>query len=361
MGFEPNRPYNDLPLLPPKAELESHEVLKKAIAAHKALAELKGMLNTIPNPAMLINTIVFQEAKSSSLIENVVTTNDKLYQSAAVPGNPTDPHTKEVLNYRQAIWEGHRQLLQRQVLSTNLFIQIVQTIKGTSAGIRKIPGTAIVSSSGQIIYTPPEGERVIREKLGNLEEFIHDEANGMDVLVKMAVIHYQFEAIHPFADGNGRTGRIINILYLVLQNLIPLPVLYLSKFIIENKENYYRLLRNVTEKEDWQPWIFYMLEGMEQTAGYTVKLVEGIRSLLEKTAEKIKKDLPKIYSRELVNVLFDQPYCRIQNIVEAGLASRNTASKYMKAFEDIGILELHKVWKENLYLNKKLWSLLKRS
>lgn len=361
MVCDPKIPYNDLPLLPPEVEVESKQILKKAISANAALAELKGILNTIPNPAILINAIVLQEAKSSSLIENVVTTNDKLYQSAASTGMEIDPNTKEVLNYREAIWKGYKKLKENSILSTNTFIQIVDTIKGNTSGIRKIPGTAISTNTGRIIYTPPEGESVIREKLKNLEDFIHNGKKGMDPLIKMAIIHYQFEAIHPFHDGNGRTGRIINILYLVYKELIPIPVLYLSKYIIENKGSYYEKLREVTEENKWPDWIMFMLDGIEETADFTVRLVEGIRDLLNETVKDVKEKLPKIYSRELVEILFEQPYCRIQNLVEAGIGSRNTASKYLKALCEIGVLESHRVWKENLYLNVKLWELLKKS
>lgn len=361
MKFDRSKPFNQLPLIPPKTELENRAILKKAISANTALAELKGILNTIPNPVILINAIVLQEAKSSSLIENVITTNDKLYQSAAVTSKPTDPNTNEVLNYREAIWQGYQHLQKRAVITTNTFIQIVNTIKGNTAGIRTAPGTTISTTSGKVIYTPPEGEQIIRDKLKNLEDFIHADQNGLDPLIKMSLIHYQFEAIHPFYDGNGRTGRIINILYLVYKTLLPMPVLYLSKYIIEHKDTYYRLLRNVTEKNDWQPWILYILDGTEQTAKFTVGLVENIRILLKDTVESVKAELPKIYSRELIDIMFEQPYCRVQNLVDAGIASRNTASKYLRALTDIGVLELHRVWKENLYLNVKLWKLLKQS
>ena len=361
MMFNSERPFIDLPLLPPAVELENLAILKQAISANTALAELKGILNTIPNPAILINAIVLQEAKSSSLIENVVTTNDKLYQSAAVTAKPVDPNTKEVLNYREAVWQGYDKLQGRTVLTTNTFIQIVNTIKGNTAGIRTTSGTTIATSSGKIIYTPPEGEDIIRRKLKNLEDFIHSDDDGLDPLIKMGLIHYQFEAIHPFYDGNGRTGRIINILYLVYKNMLPIPVLYLSKYIIEHKEAYYKLLKDVTVKNNWQPWIQYMLKGIEQTSQYTVEMVKSIRNLLDETVEDVKAKLPKIYSRELVDMLFEQPYCRGKNLVDAGIASRNTASKYLKALTDIGVLKLQRVWKENLYLNVKLWELLKKS
>ncbi|MBN1829624.1 MAG: Fic family protein [Deltaproteobacteria bacterium] len=361
MALDPQKPYNDLPPLPPDIELESPQVLKKAIAANAAVAELKGILNTIPNPAILINAIVLQEAKSSSLIENVVTTNDKLYQSAAAISSEIDPSTKEVLNYREAIWQGYRQLQQRSLLTSNAFIRIVNTIKGNTAGIRTTPGTTIATTSGKILYTPPEGETVLRDKLKNLQEFIHDEDDALDPLVKMALVHYQFEAIHPFYDGNGRTGRIINILYLVYKNLLPMPVLYLSKYIIEHKDEYYQLLRAVTESNEWKPWILFLLDGIEETAKFTVELVDNIRMLLSRTAETVKEKLPKIYSRELVEILFEEPYCRGQNLVQTGIASRNTASKYLRSMADIGILEQQRVGKENLYLNIQLWELLKSS
>lgn len=361
MGLDPQKPYNDLPLLPPDVELEPPQILKKAIAANTAVAELKGILNSIPNPAILINAIVLQEAKSSSLIENVVTTNDKLYQSAATSSSDIDPSTKEVLNYREAIWQGYRQLQQRSLLTSNTFVQIVNTIKGNTAGIRTTPGTTIATTSGKILYTPPEGESVLRDKLKNLQEFIHNEDDGLDPLVKMALIHYQFEAIHPFYDGNGRTGRILNILYLVYKNLLPMPVLYLSKYIIEHKDRYYRLLRAVTENDDWQPWILFLLEGTEQTAKFTVELVDNIRTLLGGTVETVKEKLPKIYSRELVEILFEEPYCRGQNLVQSGIASRNTASKYLRSLTEIGVLQQQRVGKENLYLNVRLWELLKSS
>jgi len=361
MTYNRTRPYNELPLLPPQVEIESKLVLKNSVSASAALAELKGILNTIPNPAILINAIVLQEAKSSSLIEHVVTTNDKLYQSAAIHDSRIDPQTKEVLNYREAIWEGYQQIKEKAILNTNLFIQIVNIIKGNTVGIRRTPGTTISTTDGRIIYTPPDNEQVIRDKLKNIEDLIHDDSDDLEPFTKMALIHYQFEAIHPFSDGNGRTGRIINILYLVLKDLLPVPVLYLSKYIIEHKDDYYRFLREVTEKKDWKSWILYMLKGIEWTANYTVRLVEDIRVLLEETVKTVRTELPKIYSRELVDLLFEQPYCRIQNLVDSGIASRNTASKYLRELESIGVLRSQKVWKENLYLNIRLWELLMRS
>jgi Fic family protein len=355
--FNSQKPYNDLPLLPPKVELENKTILKKAIFAHAALAELKGILNTIPNPAILINAL--QEAKASSEIENVITTNDALFRAFSARTTQIDPATKEVLRYRQALWEGFNELKKRPLLTTNLFVKVVQTIKESRLNIRKTPGTTISNAAtGKVIFTPPEGESFIRDKLKNLESFIHED-NATDPLIKLAIIHYQFEAIHPFTDGNGRTGRIINILYLVLKDLLDLPVLYLSQYIINKKNDYYRLLRGVTERARWEPWILYMLDAVEQTALFTRNRITGIRDLMEETLLLSKKKLPqRVYSKELIELLFHQPYTKGQFLVDAGIAERKTAAEYLKELEKIGVLKLHRVGKENLYLNVKLFQLL---
>lgn len=252
MTFNPREPYNDLPLLPPNADVETKAVLRKAISAGRALAELKGMGETIPNQALLIDSLILQEAKASSEIENIVTTSDALFRAFAAKTGKIDPATKEVLSYREALWEGFNLLKNSELLTTTLFVKIVQTIKKNSAGIRKTPGTKVANATtGETIYTPPEREAIIRDKLKNLEDYIHD-AHHIDPLIKLALIHYQFEAIHPFSDGNGRTGRIINILYLVFKGLLDLPVLYLSKYIIDHRADYYRLLRGVTYSGEWE-------------------------------------------------------------------------------------------------------------
>lgn len=246
-----------MPPLPPKAEVETKAILKKAISAGRALAELKGLGETIPNQSILVNSIILQEAKASSEIENIITTHDALFRAFSAKTSQVDPATKEVLRYREALWEGYSSLKDQPLLTTNLFISIVQTIRANNAGIRNTPGTKIVNAAtGEVVFTPPEGEDIIRNKLKNLEDYIHAE-DTLDPLIKLALIHYQFEAIHPFTDGNGRTGRIINILYLAWKRLLELPVLYLSKYIIEQKSDYYRLLRGVTEREEWEPWILY--------------------------------------------------------------------------------------------------------
>lgn len=358
MAFNPGKPYNDLPKLPPKADLETPAVLKKAIRANRELAELKGKAGIIPNQGILINSLILKEAKASSEIENVVTTNDRLYEAFSAGDKNYDPQTKEVLRYRQALWAGFNQLKERP-LSTNLFIDIVQTIKRNESGIRNTPGTVIANpNTNKIIYWPPEGEELIRDLLGNLETFIHSD-DDLDPLIKMAVIHYQFEAIHPFDDGNGRTGRILNILYLVLEKLLTLPVLYMSGYIINRKADYYKLLRKVTEEEDWESWILFMLEAIENTARETTSKIEAINNLLEETIEKAKAKLPdRVYSKELIEVLFEQPYCKIKFLVDKGIAQRQTAGDYLNELENIGILESKKSGREKLYLNTALYELL---
>lgn len=359
MGFDSLKPYNDLPPLPPKADIETKAILKKAITAGRALAELKGLGDTIPNQSILINSVILQEAKASSEIENVITTNDALFRAFSAKTTQVDPATKEVLRYRQALWEGFNALKKRPLLTTNLFVKVVQTIKESRISIRKTPGTTISNAAtGKVIYTPPEGESLIRDKLKNLESFIHED-NVADPLIKLAIIHYQFEAIHPFTDGNGRTGRIINILYLVLKDLLDLPVLYLSKYIIEKKSEYYRLLRGVTEHAKWEPWILYMLDAVEQTALFTRDRITKIRDLMEETLQLAKKKLPsRVYSKELVELLFHQPYTKGQFLVDAGIAKRQTAAEYLKELEKIGVLQPQKIGREMLYLNVELYKLL---
>jgi Fic family protein len=359
MKFDPLKPYNDLPLLPPRPDLETTAVLKKAITAGRALAELKGVGETIPNQAILINSLVLQEAKASSEIENVITTNDALFRAFAAKTSRIDPATKEVLHYREALWEGFNLLKEKGLLTTNLFVGVFQTIRQNQSGIRNTPGTKVANAAtGEIVYTPPEGEKIIRDKLANLERYIH-ETNAVDPLIKLAVIHYQFEAIHPFSDGNGRTGRILCILYLLFKRLLDLPVLYLSKYIIERKTEYYRLLQRVTEANDWESWVLYMLDAVEETALFTRQRVIQIRDLLEDTLKLAKERLPpRVYSKELIEVLFHQPYTKGEYLVQAGIAKRKTAAEYLGELEKIGILQKKKIGKENLYLNVRLYELL---
>jgi len=360
MKIDKSKPFNQLPPLPPEKEIESKIILKKAASSHRYLAELKGIANTIPNQTILINSLILQEARSSSEIENVVTTNDKLFEAFSSSARSIDPQTKEVLRYRQALWTGYKRLIKRQVFSTNLFVDIFRIIKQTDEKIRTNPGTRITDGRGTIVYTPPEGERVIKDKLGKLEKFIHNKRDKIDPLVKLSLIHYQFEAIHPFTDGNGRTGRIMNVLYLVYKKLLDLPILYLSQYIIRHKAEYYRLLRDVTFKEEWEPWIIYFLEAIEKTSINTKEKIAQIRNQFNKTLEDARKRLPSnVYSKELIELLFEQPYCKIQFVVDKGIAKRETAAEYLKELEKIGILKKKKVGKENLFLNKKLYEILK--
>lgn len=359
MAFDPKKPYNDLPELPPAYDIETKPVLKKAITAGRALAELKGLGETIPNQGVLINSIILQEARTSSEIENIVTTNDALFRALAVASQSSvDLATKEVLRYREALWTGFEDLARRPLLTTNVFVHIVNSITQNQSDVRNLPGAVLSNpTTGEIIYTPPEGEDLIRRKLRNLEEYLHS-PDGPDPLVKMAVIHYQFEAIHPFSDGNGRTGRILNILYLVQQGLLELPVLYLSRHILDNKSEYYRRLRLVTENHEWEPWVLYVLESVEETAILTRRRILDIRRLMSETMDVVKEDLPKIYSKELVEVLFQHPYAKVQFLIDRGIAKRQTASTYLRELERIGVLQSLKVGTERIFLNVKLYELL---
>ena len=361
MAFDPEKPYNQLPPLPPKVDVETKAILKKAIDARSALAELKGLGLTIPNQSILLDSLILQEAKASSEIENIITTSDALFQAFSAKTGNIDPATKEVLRYREALWKGYNTLKKRPVLSTSLFVELVKTIKQYSEGIRKLPGTTIKNATtGKILYTPPESESIIRDKLKNLEDFIHAD-DEIDPLVKLALIHYQFAAIHPFLDGNGRTGRIINILFLVQSGLLDLPVLYLSKYIIEHKNDYYRHLRGVTEKNLWETWILFLLRAVEQTAVFTRERIIAIRDLMAQTTENARKELPaRVYSRELMEIIFHQPYAKGQFLVDAGIAQRKTAAEYLRALEKTGIMKSMKIGKEVLYLNVELYDLLSR-
>ena len=370
MTFRRDAPYNDLPpLAPAGVELETRAVLKQAIAANRALAELKGAgdllrvfalgENLVPNPSVLVRVIGLQEAKWSSEIENIVTTNDELYRAFSEEnGNGTDPQTKEVLSYNDALWHGFNRLQEGVPLATRLFVEIARVVKGADLDIRATPGTQIQNSAtGAVIYTPPEGERVIRDKLANLERFLHA-GDSLDPLVKMAVLHYQFEAIHPFTDGNGRTGRILNILYLVQAGLLDLPVLYLSGFIIEHKADYYAGLRAVTETGKWEPWVLFLLRAVEETAARTHARLRAIRALMEETAARVRADLPKVYSKDLVELLFAQPYTKIRTLEYAGLGHRQTVSKYLNELARIGVLTAVPRGREIYFVNAALLRLL---
>ena len=355
--WSPDRPYNELPRLPPAVELESRAVLKQCVLSRAALAGLKQAAALIPNQTMLINTIPMLEAKDSSEIENIVTTADKLFQFAQGHDDAADAATKEALRYRTALYAGFESLARRP-LSTATAVEICRTIKAAEMDVRRVPGTQLANAaSGQVIYTPPLGEANLRDLLANWERFLHEQVD-LDPLVRMAVAHYQFEAIHPFTDGNGRTGRVLNILHLIQEELLALPILYLSRFIIANKADYYRLLLEVTSEGAWEPWVLFMLKAVEETARWTTDKILAIRALSDAAAAYVRERLPKIYSRELVDAIFEQPYCRIANLVDKGVAQRQAASRYLQDLVSIGVLREAKVGKEKLFIHPRLLQLL---
>lgn len=358
MIYHPEKPYNQLPLLPPKQKVESAVVLKKTITASRALSELKGAITNLPNPTLFIDTVNLQEAQASSAIENIITTQDELFKASVSDKKIENFATKEVLHYKDALWYGLKQLEKKPVLTTNLFIAIMQIIKENQSGIRNVPGTQLKNpATNKVIYTPPEGEKVIREKLKNLETFINTD-DDIDPLVKMAIIHYQFEAIHPFFDGNGRTGRILLLLYLKLTGLMEFPALYLSKYIIEHKNDYYKNLRSVTEKGEWENWILYMLDMIELTANRGRNQILLIEKMMREMGTQIQKKLPGIYSKELVEVLFRLPYTKRSFLEQAGLGNLKTSGSYLSELENAGFLRSEQVGKEKLYLNYKLLDVL---
>lgn len=356
MPFDPARPFDDLPALPPTADIESRALLKACIEARAALAELKSIGAAIPNQAVLINTIPLLEAQASSEIENIVTTSDALFRFAQ-DEQAADPATKEALSYRAALREGFDSLAERP-LGTGTAVRVCSRLKNRDMDVRRVPGTALKNAAtGEVVYTPPQGEALLRDKLANWERFIHD-ATDIDPLIRMAVAHYQFEAIHPFLDGNGRTGRVLNLLLLVEQGLLDQPVLYLSRHILRHRIDYYRRLLAVTRDGAWQDWIAFMLDAVAQTARWTGDKIRAIQALHAQATDFVRTHAPKIYSRELVDALFVQPYCRIQNLVDGGIAKRQTASVYLKQLADLGMLVEVKVGREKLFLHPNFVRLL---
>lgn len=354
-------PFNDLPFLPPAKEfIESVIILKQLVKSSVALAELKGIIHILPNPEILLNAVILKEARASSEIENVITTQDKLYQALSAKGHQIDSSTKEVLRYREAMLFGFRTIQKKNILTIKTIVEIQQILEENNAGIRKLPGTALRNSvTGKVIYTPPDQTAVINSLLSNLEKFINLD-DEIPHLIKMAIQHYQFESIHPFYDGNGRTGRIINVLYLIMTSLLEQPILFLSGYIIDNKSEYYRLLQEVRTNNKWEDWILYILKGVEITAKATINQVSEMNKLFEQTKEKTRKELPKMYSKELIELLFEHPYSKSEFLENRLSISRITAAKYLKSLEKIGILESKKVWKETLYINISLFELLKK-
>ena len=356
LRWEAHKPYNHLPPPPPAESLESREVLKRCIEARASLAALDQATRLIPNPSMLINTLPILEAQASTEIENIVTTNDRLFEFLHAEGR-ADASTKEALRCRHALLEGLERLATLPT-GTRLAEEICSRIKDREMRIRKVPGTALANAhTEEVIYTPPEGEARLRDHLAAWERLLHG-SEPLDPLLRMAAAHYQFEAIHPFTDGNGRTGRVLNNLILVEQGLLSLPVLYTSRFIISNRERYYELLLAVTRDGAWEPWLLFMLEAVRTTADWTTEQIAAIRVLAQEARELVKRELPKIYSRELINVIFEQPYCRIANLVDSGIAARQAASRYLKALVGVGLLEERVSGREKIFLNRRLLALL---
>lgn len=348
-----------LPLLPPDVELESRLVLRQLAPAHRYLAELKGMAATIPNESILINTLTLQEAKDSSEIENIITTHDELYKEALFHKYAGNPAAKEVNDYAAALRIGFEEVRADRLITVNRLLEIHQVLEQNNAGLRRLPGTELKNlSTGETVYTPPQEHGYIIELMTNLEQFINDDKMVYaDPLVKMAVIHYQFESIHPFYDGNGRTGRILNILYLVAQELLDIPILYLSRYIIQNKGEYYRLLQAVRDENSWEAWILYMLKGVESTSKQTIGLIREMKRLMQDYKQRIRSELPKIYSQDLLNNLFRHPYTKIEFVKQDLRVSRITATKYLEKLTEAGFVDKHKLGRNNFYVNKPLFDL----
>ncbi|MFY0601931.1 MAG: Fic family protein [Cyclobacteriaceae bacterium] len=349
--------------LPPKIplfEIETISVLKKLTLARAALAELKGVASTIPNEQILIDTLSLQEAKDSSEIENIITTHDEVYRSITENRNFATNSAKEVYRYSDALKVGFDQVRKNGFIHLNLILNIQEIIEENRAGVRKVPGTVLKNeSTDQVIYTPPQHHDEIIDLIKNLENFMNDQITyDTDPLIKMAIIHHQFESIHPFYDGNGRTGRIINILYLIKEELLNLPILYISKYITNNKEQYYELLQSTRENATWEQWILYMLDAVEKTAIHTVGVIKGIRQLMQKQKQKIRDEQPKMYSQDLINNLFRHPYTKIKLIENDLGVSRLTARKYLEVLTEMKILFKVKKGKSNYYINSELFSLL---
>jgi Fic family protein len=346
--------------LPPDHDVESKAVLRKTVLAHKALAELKGLVTNLPNQNIIIETLTLREARESSAVENIISTFAEVYQSSLITQQFASPESKEVHQYANALKVGFELVKKTGLLTNNYILQIQELIEGNNAGFRKLPGTKLLNdATGEVVYTPPQDYDLIVPLMDNLEGFINDDAiMDADPLVKMAILHHQFESIHPFYDGNGRTGRIINILYLVQKNLIDLPVLYMSRFIIRHKNEYYSLLQKVRDTNDWEEWIIYMLTSVEKTANDSIILIGSIKQLMNQYKEVIRNRLPKLYSQDLLNNLFKYPYTKIEYIIRDLSVSRNTAIRYLEALVKEKLLVKQKAGRDNFYINESLFNLL---
>jgi cell filamentation protein, protein adenylyltransferase len=345
--------------LPPKVDLETKAILKKVASANRYLAELKGMSETIPNETILINTLALQEAKDSSAIENIITTHDEMYKAQLFEEMFVSASAKEVSRYADALIQGFGLVRKNKLLTENFILEIQKILEQNDAGYRRLPGTSLINEkTGVTIYTPPQDYDTIVSLMTNLIKYINDDKmQDIDPLVKMAVIHFQFESIHPFYDGNGRSGRIINILYLVLNELLNIPILYLSRYIIQYKGDYYRLLQQVRETGRWEDWILYILTGIEQTSKETIDLIVKIRKLMQEYKQGIRTQMPKVYSQDLLNNLFRHPYTKIEFVMKDLQVSRLTARRYLELLVSHRFLNKEKIGRSNFYINAPLFSL----
>lgn len=343
--------------LPPSTEIETKAVLKQLSAAHRYLALLNGRCDAIPNENILINTLALQEAKESSAIENIITTHDELYKAQLFEAYFTNASAKEVSRYAEALKLGFAIVRKDKLITHKTILEIQCHLEQNDAGYRRLPGTALKNErTGETVYTPPQDYNSIKNLMDNLVEFMNrDDMSDADPLVKMAVLHHQFETIHPFYDGNGRTGRILNVLYLVKEDLLALPILYLSRYMIQYKADYYRLLQQVREDGNWEPWILYILKAVEETARQTLHLIEGIKKLMQEYKNRIRTELPKIYSQDLLNNLFKHPYTKIEFMENDLNVRRKTAAKYLMLLVDAGLLEKVKIGTSNFYINQPLY------
>jgi len=351
----------DIPVLPLPYDLETKEVLKELANANRKLAELKGVAQTIPNEDILISSLTLQEAKDSSEVENIVTTQDELYKAGLqIKTQIANAATKEVLRYRESISSGFNLVRKNKLLTLNIIKNIQENLVDNNVGFRRTSGTFLQNDRKEIVYTPPQDKTEIENSMKNLEEFINDESmSNLDPLIKMAIIHHQFESIHPFYDGNGRTGRIINILYLVITGLIDLPILYLSRYITHNKSEYYRLIqairdRNTDNSKEWEAWIIFMLRGVEKTSSDTISLIHGISQLMDQDKQILRPIFKQSYKHELLNNLFFHPYTKIEYIEKDMMVQRKTATKYLDMIVETGILKKMKIGRENYYINTAL-------
>ena len=355
---------DDRKLLPLDIDLETKSVLKMVNTANKKLAELKGLEQLIPNEEILIQTLTLQEARESSSIENIVTTQDELYRADLdLKGSAVSASTKEVMRYRIALREGFNLVRKNKLLTNNIILDIQQALEENRAGFRKVPGTVLKNQAGDVIYTPPQDGTEVERLMQNLETYINTpEMQELDPLIKLAIIHYQFETIHPFYDGNGRTGRILCVLYLIVNDLLDLPILYLSRYITRNKQEYYRLLQGIRESsnapEQWEQWVLYILRGIEETAGETIRLIKEISQLMKSYKLQLREKLKSAYSHDLLNCLFYSPYTKVEHVSSRLNVSRPTATKYLDTITDLGLLTKTKIWRQNYYINSSLVAIL---